>query len=246
MHRCPNRACSSRGLETLYHWVGPALDIEFVGAQTIKRLWDEGIVRSLPDLYRVTPEQLATLEGFAEISATRAHESIQRSKAQPFSRVLFGLNIPKVGWVIARSLALHFGSVDALVGATQEQLEEVEGIGPDRAELIAEWFADEENRALAGELRELGLQFATAQAERPAEGPLTGNQYVITGTLEGWTREQAKAALEALGAKVTDSVSKRTTGVVVGESPGSKAEKARKLGVPVLAEDDLRELLLAR
>ena len=111
MHRCPNRACPSRGLETLYHWVGAAMDIENVGGSTIKKLWDEGIVRSLPDLYRLTAEQLAELEGFAEISATRAIESIQRSKEQPFSRVLFGLNIPKVGWVIARSLALHFRTV---------------------------------------------------------------------------------------------------------------------------------------
>jgi DNA ligase (NAD+) len=243
MHRCPNRACPSRGLETLYHWVGSALDIENVGGSTIKKLWDEGIVRSLPDLYRITAEQLAELDGFAEISATRAFESIRRSKEQPFSRVLFGLNIPKVGWVIARSLALHFRSVDALAAATLEQLEEVEGIGPERAELIAEWFADAENLALVGELRELGLQLALTDDDRPPEGRLTGSQYVITGTLEGWTREEAKAALEALGAKVTDSVSKKTTGVVVGESPGSKAQKAEKLGVPVLSEDDLRALL---
>ena len=228
MHRCPNRACPSRGLETLYHWVGSALDIENVGGSTIKKLWDEGIVRSLPDLYRLTAEQLAALEGFAEISATRAFDSIQRSKEQPFSRVLFGLNIPKVGWVIARSLALHFRSVEALAAATLEQLEEVEGIGPERAELIAEWFADPENLALVGELRELGLQLRLAEDERPPEGPLTGRQYVITGTLERWTREEAKAALEALGAKVTDSVSKKTTGVVVGESPGSKAQKAEE------------------
>jgi DNA ligase (NAD+) len=245
MHRCPNRACPSRGLETLYHWVGAALDIENVGGSTIKKLWDEGIVRSLPDLYRLTAEQLAELEGFAEISAARAHESIQRSKEQPFSRVLFGLNIPKVGWVIARSLALHFRTVEALASATLEQLEEVEGIGPERAELIAEWFADPENLALVGELRELGLQLALADDDRPPEGRLTGTQYVVTGTLEGWTREEAKAALEALGAKVTDSVSKKTTGVVVGESPGSKAQKAQKLGVPVLAEADLRALLEA-
>ena len=243
MHRCPNRACPSRGLETLYHWVGSALDIENVGGSTIKKLWHEGIVRSLPDLYRLTAEQLASLEGFAEISATRAFDSIQRSKEQPFSRVLFGLNIPKVGWVIARSLALHFRSVEALAAATLEQLEEVEGIGPERAELIAEWFADPENLALVGELRELGLQLALAEDERPPEGPLTGRQYVITGTLERWTREEAKAALEGLGAKVTDSVSKKTTGVVVGESPGSKAQKAEGLGVPVLAEADFAALL---
>jgi len=244
MHRCPNRACPSRGLETLYHWVGAALDIENVGASTIKKLWDEGIVRSLPDLYRLSAEQLAELEGFAELSASRAYESIQRSKEQPFSRVLFGLNIPKVGWVIARSLALHFRTVEALAVATLEQLEEVEGIGPERAELIAEWFADSDNLALVAELRELGLQLALAEDDRPPEeGPLTGRQYVVTGTLEGWTREEAKAALEALGAKVSDSVSKKTTGVVVGESPGSKAQKAEKLGVPVLAEADFAALL---
>ena len=245
MHRCPNRACPSRGLETLYHWVGAAMDIENVGGSTIKKLWDEGIVRSLPDLYRLSAERLGELEGFAEISATRAYDSIQRSKEQPFSRVLFGLNIPKVGWVIARSLALHFRTVEALAAATLDQLEEVEGIGPERAELIAEWFADPDNLTLVGELRELGLQLALAEDERTAEGRLTGSQYVITGTLEGWTREEAKAALESLGAKVSDSVSKKTTGVVVGESPGSKAQKAAKLGVPVLSEADLSALLRA-
>jgi DNA ligase (NAD+) len=244
MHRCPNRACPSRGLETLYHWVGPALDIEGVGGETVKKLWDEGLVRSLPDLYRITTEQLLELDGFAEISAGRATESIQRSKEQPFSRVLFGLNIPKVGWVIARNLALHFGAAEALVEASIADLEEVEGIGPDRAALIAEWFADGENQALVEELRALGVQMAVGEAERVVrDGPLTGQQYVITGTLEGYRREEAKAALEALGARVTDSVSKKTSGVVVGESPGSKAQKAVELGVPVLSEKDLTELL---
>ncbi|MEX2613777.1 MAG: NAD-dependent DNA ligase LigA, partial [Gaiellaceae bacterium] len=243
MHRCPNRACPSRGLETLYHWVGAAMDIESVGGNTIKKLWDEGLVRSLPDLYRVTSEQLEALEGYAEISAGRAIDSIQRSKEQPFARVLFGLNIPKVGWVIARSLARHFGSVDALIAASQADLQEVEGVGPDRAVLIAEWFSDEENRALVQELRGLGVQMISGEVEGPAEGPLTGRQYVITGTLEGLKREEAKAALEALGAKVSESVSGKTSGVIVGESPGSKAQKAKTLGVPVLSEDDLRELL---
>ena len=246
MHRCPNRACPSRGLETLYHWAGSAMDIEGVGGNTIKKLWDEGLVRSLPDLYRVTTEQLEVLEGYAEISAARAIASIERSKEQPFSRVLFGLNIPKVGWVIARNLALHFGSVDALVAATQSELEEVEGVGPDRAVLIAEWFSDEENQALVAELRDLGIQMVSAEQARPVEGSLTGQQFVITGTLESLKREDAKAALEALGAKVSESVSGKTTGVIVGESPGSKAQKAEKLGVPVLSEDDLTALLRAR
>jgi len=243
MHRCPNRACPSRGLETLYHWVGGALDIEGVGSETVKKLWDEGLVRSLPDLYRITAEQLEALAGFAEISARRAIDSIERSKEQPFARVLLGLNIPKVGWVLARSLATHFGSAEALTKATLEELEEVDGIGPGRAELVAEWFADSENQRLLAELGALGLRMTAEVAERPAEGRLTGSQYVITGTLEAWTREQAKAELEALGAKVTDSVSKKTTGVVVGESPGSKAQKAEQLGVPILREEELQELL---
>ncbi len=242
-HRCPNRACASRGLETLIHWVSAAMDIEGVGEQFVRKLWDEGLLRSMPDLYRLTADQLLEIEGYGEISAARAIDAIERSKAQPFSRVLFGLNMPKVGWVLARNLARHFGNVDALVAASQEELEAAEGIGPDRAELIAEWFADEENRALVADLRALGLQFEAGEADRPADGPLTGHQYVITGTLEGFSREEAKAALEALGAKVSDSVSKKTTGVVVGESPGSKAAKAEKLGVPVLGVDDLRALL---
>jgi len=243
MHRCPNRACPSRGLETLQHWVGAAMDIDGVGGSTVQKLWDEGIVRSLPDLYRLTAERLAELEGYAELSASRAVESIRRSKEQPFSRVLFGLNVPKVGWVIARNLALHFGSVDSLVNAGPEELQEVEGVGPDRAELIAEWFSDDENRALIDELRSLGLRLATGEEERPAAGPLTGHQYVITGTLEGFTREEAKAALEARGAKVVESVSSKTTGVVAGERAGSKLQKAQTLGVAILSEADLRRLL---
>jgi DNA ligase (NAD+) len=119
----------------------------------------------------------------------------------------------------------------------------VDGIGPDRAESIAEWFSDEGNQALVQELRALGLTFEVGEAERPVEGPLTGSQYVITGTLEGFTREEATAALISLGAKVSDNVSKKTTGVFVGESPGSKAAKAEKAGVPILGESDLRRLV---
>ena len=243
MHRCPNRACPSRGLETLIHWVSAAMDIEGVGEQFVRRLWGEGLLRSMPDLYRLTVERLAELDGYAEISAGRAIASIEASKAQPFSRVLFGLNIPKIGWVLARNLARHFGTAEALVAASQEELELVEGIGPDRAELVAEWFAEDENVALVRELESLGLTMTAGAAERPAEGPLTGKQYVITGTLEKLSREETKAALEALGAKVSDSVSKKTAGVIVGESPGSKVAKAEKAGVPILDETGLEKLL---
>jgi DNA ligase (NAD+) len=243
MHRCPNRACPSRGLETLINWVQGPADIEGVGEQLMRRLWELGLVRSLPDLYRLTKEQLLELDGFADKSASNAVEAIELSKRTPFSRVLLGLNIPDVGWVTAQRLARHFGSVDKLAEAAQEDVTEVDGIGPERAEAIVEWFAEDENRALVEELRQLGLRLEAGPEERPVDGPLTGSTYVITGTLEGFSRDEARKALEAKGAKVGDSVSKKTTGVIVGESPGSKAAKAEQLGVPVLDEAALKKLL---
>jgi DNA ligase (NAD+) len=244
MHRCPNRACPSRGLETLISWVEGPADIEGVGEQTIRILWEKGLVRSLPDLYRLTKEQLLEVEGFAEISASAAINAIEQSKNVPFSRVLLGLNISGIGWVLAQNLARQFGDVDRIMAASQEEVAEVEGFGPDRAEVVVEWFADEQNRALIDELRELGLRFELDDADRPIEGPLTGNTYVITGTLENWTREQAQAELEALGAKVTSSVSKKTTGLIVGEEPGaSKLTKAQQAGVDLLDEAALSQLL---
>ena len=244
MHRCPNRACPSRGLESLINWVEAAADIDGVGEQSIRRLWDLGLVRSIPELYRLTKEQLMELDGYAEISATNAIQSIEASKEVPFSRVLFGLNIPKVGWIMAQNVVRHFETVDRLVEATQEEIEEVEGIGPERAEILVEWFADEQNRRLVQELRELGLRFEAGDEVKPLEGPLTGETYVITGTLESMTREEAAAELEARGAKVAGSVSKKTTGVIVGEEPGStKLKKARELGTPLLDEAALTSLL---
>jgi DNA ligase (NAD+) len=244
MHRCPNRACPSRGLETLINWVQAAADIEGVGEQSVRRLWEEGMLRSLPDLYRLTGEQLMQLDGYGEISANNAVQAIAESKRVPFSRVLFGLNIPQLGWVTAQSLARHFGSVEKLLEATQEDVEEVEGIGPDRAEAIVEWFADEQNRALIEELRSLGINFELSDEERPKEGPLRGNTYVITGTLESMSREQAAAALEELGAKITNAVSAKTTALIAGEEPGnSKLTKAQKVGTTILNEQELLELL---
>jgi DNA ligase (NAD+) len=242
MHRCPNRACPSRGLETLINWVQGPADIDGVGEQLMRRLWQLELVRSLPDLYRLTKEQLLELEGFQEKSASNAIEAIERSKRTPFSRVLLGLNIPDVGWVTAQNLARHFGTIDRIAEASPEEIEEVEGIGPERAEAIAEWFSDSENLRLVGELREF-LRLEAGPEERPVEGPLTGSTYVITGTLEGFSRDEARKALEAKGAKVADSVSKKTTGVIAGEGPGSKLGKAQKAGVPILDEQALKTLL---
>jgi DNA ligase (NAD+) len=200
----------------------------------------------MPDLYRLTEEQLLELEGYGEISARNAIEAIAASRSIPFRRILFGLNIPDVGWVTAQNLARHFGSADRLMAATPEELVECEGIGPERAEAIADWFADEDNRRLIEELRALGLNLQADEGDRKKEGPLTGRQYAITGTLETWTREEAKALLEELGAKVSDSVSGKTTGVIAGEGPGaSKLAKAQSNNVPILTENDLRTLLAA-
>ena len=243
MHRCPNRACPSRGLETLIHWVQSAMDIEGIGEKFVRKLWSEGLLRSMPDLYRLRPEQLTELEGYAEISAQRAVESIERSKQQPFFRVLFGLNIPYVGFVTAQALAFNFGSAERLAAATREEIQAVEGIGPVVAEAVAEWFADEENARLVAELGELGLRLELGEEERPAEGTLSGGTYVITGTLERFSRAQAQAALEERGAKVTESVSAKTTAVIAGENPGSKLEKARRLGLTILDEHGFEQLL---
>ena len=244
MHRCPNRACPSRGLESLINWVQAAADIEGVGEQSIRRLWELGLVRSLPELYRLTKDQLMELEGYGEISATNAIESIETSKKVAFHRVLFGLNIPDVGWVTAQNLARHFETVDRLAKASQEDILEVEGIGPERAEAIAEWFSDDANRNLVEDLRSLGLRFEIGDELKPVEGPLTGKTYVITGTLEAYTRDEAAAELESKGAKIVNSVSGKTTGLVVGEEPGSsKLTKARKLEVPLITEEELVELL---
>jgi DNA ligase (NAD+) len=213
----------------------------------VRRLWDLGLVRSVPQLYQLTKEQLLELDGFQEKSASNTIAAIEESRTSiPFRRVLFGLNIPDVGWVTAQNLARHFGNVDRLFEATQEDLMQCEGIGADRAESIAEWFADDDNRRLVDELRGLGISMEADEGDRPKEGPLTGKQYVITGTLESFTRDEAKEALEELGAKVSDGVSKKTTGLIVGEEPGaSKLKKAQASGVPQLGEEELRRLLQA-
>ncbi len=243
MHRCPNRACPSRGLETLIHWVQAAMDIEGIGEKFVRKLWGERLLRSMPDLYRLRAEQLTELPGYGEISAQRAVEAIEHSKEQPFFRILFGLNIPYVGFVTAQALAFHFGSAERLAAATRDEIQAVEGIGPVVAEAVSEWFADDENALLVTELGELGLRLELGDEERPAEGRLSGSSYVITGTLERYSRAQVQTALEERGAKVTDSVSAKTTAVIVGENPGSKLEKARRLGLTILDEQGFEQLL---
>ena len=236
MHRCPNRACPSRGLETLIHWVSAAMDIEGVGEQFVRRLWDEGLLRSMPDLYRLTADQLAGLDGLRrDLGGPRDRVDRGVEGAAVLARPVRAEH-PEVGWVIARNLARHFGSVDALVAATQEELERTRG---DRPGPRGARSRSGSRRTRTGARRELRAARPDVSRRRGgAAGRGAAHRAAVRDHrhARGVTREEAKAALEALGAKVSDSVSKKTTGVVVGESPGSKLAKAEKAGVPILDE----------
>ena len=237
MHRCPNRACPSRGLETLNNWVMAAADIEGVGEQLVGRLWELGLLRSLPDLYRLTKEQLLELDGFQETSATNVVDAIAASRTLPLGRVLFGLNIPDVGWVTGQAAGAPFRH-DRASGAPPRRRRSwpATASGPSAPRRSSNGSrTTPTRRSSPSSGRSLDVQ-----EEEPApEGRLTGSTYVITGTLESLTREEASAALEALGAKIASSVSKKTTGLIVGEEPGaSKVRGAEKHGTPVLDEDE--------
>jgi DNA ligase (NAD+) len=243
--RCPNRNdCPGQILQALKHFTSRgAMDIEGFGEKLVYRFYNEGLVRSLPDIYRLTVERLEPLEGFQRKSAENLVNAIESSKRQPFNRVLYALGIPGIGYVNARALAAHFGSIDRLIEAGSEEVEQVEGIGPVLAATITETLAEKRNRELIAELRELGLNFEQARSA-PDEGrSLAGKTFVLTGTLEGLTREQATERIEELGGKVTGSVSGKTDYVVAGTEPGSKLDKARELDRPVIGEEELERLI---
>jgi DNA ligase (NAD+) len=241
--KCPNRDCPERRWQLLKHFVSQgAMDVDGLGEKQVALLQREGLVRTPGDYYRLAPEQLEALEGFGALSAERTVAAIQGSKDRPFGRVLFALGIEGVGFVTGRNLAQHFRSVDALLAATAEQIAETPGIGPIVAGLIQEQLADEQMRSLIADLRELGLRFEEEGAP-PGEGVLAGRTLVLTGTLPGLTREEATERITAAGGRVTPSVSKKTDYVVAGDSPGSKLEKAGRLGVRVLDEAGLLALL---
>jgi DNA ligase (NAD+) len=245
MHRCVNPNCPSRGLEAIKHFVSRgALDIDGVGEKLVSRLWELELVRRPPDLYRLTVDDLLPLDGFAEISAHNVIASIDASRSRPFPNVIFALGIPHAGYVTAELLARRFRSMDALRAAGLEEIEQVEGVGPVIAEAVAAWFGDPEHAALVDDLAAAGVSMALAPGEGDEpEGPLSGLTVVITGTLEALSRTEAEEAVIARGGKVTSSVSKRTSYVVAGESPGSKLAKAESAGVPVLDEAAFVRLL---
>ena len=239
--RCPNRDCPERRWQLLKAFAA-VMDIDGLGEKQVATLQAHGLVRTAADFYRLTEEQLTALEGYGEVSARNLVASIAASKEQPFGIVLFALGIEGVGYVTGRNLAAQLRTADALLAAGPEQIAETPGIGPVVAELIARQLADEQMRSLIADLRELGLHFEQ-EGPPPGEGPLRDMTFVLTGTLPDLTREQAQERIMAAGGKVTGSVSRKTSYVVAGASPGSKLAKAEKLGVPVLDEGGLLELL---
>ena len=239
--KCPNRDCPGRRWQLLKHYVG-AMDIDGLGEKQVSLFMDVGWVRTAADFYRLTAEQIASQTGFGQVSADKLVGAIEDSKRQPFGRVLYALGIEEVGYVTGRNLAQHFRSIDALLSASPEQIEEAQGVGPKMARTIHDQLHDEQMLALIEDLRAQGLRFEE-EGPPPGEGPLAGKTFVLTGTLPTLTREQATEAIQAAGGRVTGSVSKKTDYVVAGESPGSKLAQAERLDVPVLDEDGLRELL---
>ncbi|MGH2793512.1 MAG: NAD-dependent DNA ligase LigA [Actinomycetota bacterium] len=240
---CTGIDCPSQRVERIFHFAGRgALDIEGLGYQTIIELTERGLVKDVGDLYALTDEQIATLEGFKDKKISNLRKSIEASKTRPLARLLTGLGIRHVGGTVAEQLANHFGTLEALEAASEEEINAVEGIGRVIAHSVHEFFIQPRNSAVLDKLKRAGLR--TADERKPVrETALTGKVVVMTGGLSSMSRDEARDALKEAGAKVTDSVSKKTDLVVVGENPGSKADKAISLGVPTIDEKELMKLL---
>jgi DNA ligase (NAD+) len=241
--RCPNASCPAQIEERLKHFARrTALDIEGLGDSLVAQLVDRGMVRDFADLYHLEQEPLAALDRMAEKSARNLLGQIRRSRERELRHLLFGLGIRHVGERAAQILARQFRSLDVLAAAEAQEMEAVHEVGPIVARSVHDWFRDPANRRLVGRLKEAGLR-TEAEGVAPAAPTLQGQQFVLTGTLESMTREEARAAIEARGGRVTSSVSKKTKAVIVGRDPGSKAAKARPLGVPLVDEEALQALL---
>jgi DNA ligase (NAD+) len=240
---CPNRTgCPGQVFQAVKHFVG-AMDIDGLGEENARRFLDIGLIRNMADIYALTVERLAELDGFGEVSAGNLVRAIEASKQQPFHLVLYALGIPGIGFVNARNLARQLRSMDRLLEATEEELTGVEGMGPIMAKTVHETLAEERTRELIERLRAHGLQMEEEGPAPPSEGPLVGKTVVLTGTMPNLTRPEATARIEAAGGKVTGSVSKNTDYLVAGADPGSKLTKAQELGTEVLDEEGLLALL---
>ncbi|HEX6263360.1 MAG TPA: NAD-dependent DNA ligase LigA [Actinomycetota bacterium] len=244
--RCPNReGCPSQNIEWLFHFAGRgAMDIEHLGYKTGMALMDRGWVADPADVYFITEEQLAELPGFKEKSIGNLLGAIEGSKDRPIWRLLVGLNIRHVGTTVARMLTRAFPSTERLAAAKMEEIEAVEGIGPEIARSVHEWFRRPESKRLLKKLRKAGVRMEDPEPGGPTpDGPLAGKRVVLTGGLESMSRDEATKAAEAAGARVTSSVSKSTDFVVAGTDPGSKYDKAVSLGVEIIDEEEFRRRL---
>ncbi|MBM3695822.1 MAG: NAD-dependent DNA ligase LigA [Actinobacteria bacterium] len=237
-------ACPSRLREYLAHFAGRGgMDIEGLGYKTIDMLLRAGLIADPADLFSLTKEHLISRERWAEVSVGNLLAAIDAARDRPLARLLTALGIPLVGSTVARLLARRFPRLDALLAAAEEDLSAIEGIGPEIARSVRAWAEDPDNRRLVAKLESAGVRLSDHPEEGVDRAVLAGVTLVITGTLAGFSREQAQAAVEDRGGKVAGSVSKKTTAVVLGESPGSKAEKARELGVALLDEAAFIRLL---
>jgi DNA ligase (NAD+) len=242
--RCPNLDCPAQLKNNVLHFVSRgALDVDGFGDRLVEQLVERGLVRRPADIFTLDAEQLSGLERMGEKSAANLEASLLRARDTTLTRVLIALGIRHVGSGVAELLASHFGDLDMLVAATREELEAVPGIGPTIAESVASFFADPHNRAEVERLRELGVRWPAAARTRRSDGPLAGKSLVLTGSLSGMTRDEAKAKIEAAGGRVSNSVSKKTDYVVAGGEPGSKLKRAEELGVAVIDEAELQQLL---
>lgn len=244
-HRCTGGLfCAAQRKEALLHFAARrAMDIEGLGDKLVDQLVDGNVVRSLPDLYRLRLDDLASLDRMAEKSAQNVLDALEKSKSTTLNRFLFGLGIRHVGEATAKDLARHFGTLDAIMAASVEQLLEVRDVGPVVAESIHTFFAQPHNREVVQQLRECGVHWEEGAPAEKAPQILAGKTVVLTGTLPTMGRDEAKELLEAAGAKVSGSVSKKTSYVVAGAEAGSKLTKAQELGVPVLDEAGMLALL---
>jgi len=241
-YRCVNVDCPSRMRESLLHFASRGvMNIEGLGEAVVNQLLDRKLVGSIADLYKLDEAALLSLERIGEKTARTLLKEIEQSKKAPLNRVLYGLGIRFVGERTAQLLAEEFGSMDALMSASQEELERVNEVGPRVSQAIREFFDEEKNRALIEHLREAGLTFTAEKRKKSSQ--LEGLTFVLTGTLPNLSREDAKAKIETAGGRVSGSVSKKTSYVVAGEDAGSKLDKAQELKVPVIDEAKLLELL---
>jgi DNA ligase (NAD+) len=239
MTYCPNISCGARILESIVHFASrSAMDVRGLGYERVRALLDAKLIDDVADLYELTPAQLLTLEGFAEKSAQQLVDAIADSKAQPLSSLLFALGVRHVGAQGAKLLARHFGTMPSLAKASADEVGEVRGVGPAIAAAVAGFFAEPRNRKLVERLEKLGLTMKeTATATGPR--PLADQTFVVTGTLPTLSRQQARDLIEGAGGHVSDSLSKKTTALVVGADPGSKLDKAKALGVEQIDEAEL-------